>query len=115
MPSLQLYDHLLRFQFFQGLSRSELLQMAGNTKFGFLKEQEGRLVAGMRQTQRLIAAGRASRVLIARDADERMRRELRALAEAAGVPAEECESMELLGKRCRIAVPCAAAAEEKQG
>lgn len=44
MPSLQLYDHLLRFQFFQGLSRSELLQMAGNTKFGFLKEQEGRLV-----------------------------------------------------------------------
>ena len=39
----------------------------------------------------------------------------RALAEAAGVPAEECESMELLGKRCRIAVPCAAAAEEKQG
>ena len=78
-------------------------------------QQEGRLVAGMRQTQRLIAAGRASRVLIARDADERMRRELRALAEAVGVPAEECESMELLGKRCRIAVPCAAAAEEKQG
>ncbi|MBR1414588.1 MAG: Crp/Fnr family transcriptional regulator [Prevotella sp.] len=38
---LKLYDHLLRFQLFQGLSRSELLQMAGNTKFGFLKEPSG--------------------------------------------------------------------------
>ena len=39
---LKLYDHLLRFQLFQGLSRTELLQMAGNTKFGFLKEPAGR-------------------------------------------------------------------------
>lgn len=37
--TLQLYDHLLRFQLFQGLSRAELLQMAGNTKFGFRKEE----------------------------------------------------------------------------
>jgi len=42
--SLQLYDHLLRFQLFQGLSRSELLQMAGNTKFGFQKESAGKVV-----------------------------------------------------------------------
>ena len=35
--SLKFYDHLLQFQLFQGLSRVELLQMAGNTKFGFLK------------------------------------------------------------------------------
>lgn len=34
---LKLYDHLLQFSLFQGLSRAELLQMAGNTKFGFLK------------------------------------------------------------------------------
>ena len=39
--TLQLYDHLLRFQLFQGLSRNELLQMAGNTKFGFRKEEAG--------------------------------------------------------------------------
>lgn len=39
--TLQLYDHLLRFQLFQGLSRTELLQMAGNTKFGFRKEEAG--------------------------------------------------------------------------
>ena len=31
------YDQLLQFPLFQGLSRAELLQMAGNTKFGFLK------------------------------------------------------------------------------
>ncbi|MCR5680747.1 MAG: Crp/Fnr family transcriptional regulator [Prevotella sp.] len=40
--NLQLYDHLLRFQLFQGLSRAELLQMAGNTKFGFLKMPAGK-------------------------------------------------------------------------
>jgi CRP-like cAMP-binding protein len=42
--TLQLYDHLLRFQLFQGLSRGELLQMAGNTKFGFRKEESGATV-----------------------------------------------------------------------
>ena len=42
--NLQLYDHLLRFQLFQGLSRAELLQMAGNTKFGFLKETTGKVL-----------------------------------------------------------------------
>lgn len=42
--NLQLYDHLLRFQLFQGLSRAELLLMAGNTKFGFLKETAGKIV-----------------------------------------------------------------------
>ena len=44
--TLQLYDHLLRFQLFQGMSRAELLQMAGNTKFGFRKERGGILIAG---------------------------------------------------------------------
>jgi len=42
--NLQLYDHLLRFQLFQGLSRAELLQMAGNTKFGFLKLSAGKVL-----------------------------------------------------------------------
>ncbi len=43
-PPLKIYDHLLRFPLFQGLSRAELLQLAGNTKFGFVKEKEGRIV-----------------------------------------------------------------------
>lgn len=38
---LRLYDHLLQFQLFQGLSRAELLHMAGNTKFGFMKVAGG--------------------------------------------------------------------------
>ncbi len=44
MYNLQLYDHLLQFPLFQGLSRAELLQMAGNTKFGFLKIDAGKYV-----------------------------------------------------------------------
>lgn len=43
--NLTFYDSLLQFRLFQGLSRTELMQLAGNTKFGFLKEHEGRVVA----------------------------------------------------------------------
>lgn len=76
-------------------------------------QQEGKLIAGARQAQRLMAAGRAARIFIAADADPRMQQTLRDAAKAAGIPAETCESMELLGRKCRIAVPCAVAAEEK--
>ena len=41
---MRIYDHLLQFSLFQGLSRSELLQMAGNTKFGFLKMTAGKTI-----------------------------------------------------------------------
>ena len=41
---MRIYDHLLQFPLFQGLSRSELLQMAGNTKFGFLKMAVGKTI-----------------------------------------------------------------------
>lgn len=44
MINLQLYDHLLQFPLFQGLSRTELQQMAGNTKFGFMKAEAGKTV-----------------------------------------------------------------------
>lgn len=37
MSDFRLYDSLLRFPLFQGLSRAELLQLAGQTKFGFMK------------------------------------------------------------------------------
>ncbi len=42
---LKIYDHLLQFVFFQGLSRGELLQLAGNTKFLFSKIPAGRTLA----------------------------------------------------------------------
>jgi ribosomal protein L7Ae-like RNA K-turn-binding protein len=76
-------------------------------------EEAGRLVAGTRQVLRLIASGGACKVLLALDADPRMRETLRQAAQGAGVPVEDCESMALLGKLCRIAVPCAAAARTK--
>ena len=54
MQNLQLYDQLLRFQLFQGLSRNELLQMAGNTKFGFMKQQAGQKVVQEDQPCRML-------------------------------------------------------------
>ncbi|MBO4837035.1 MAG: ribosomal L7Ae/L30e/S12e/Gadd45 family protein [Clostridia bacterium] len=69
------------------------------------------LTAGLRQTQRMIASGRAVRVMIASDADERIRLSVQKQAEEAGIPVEMCESMAVLGRRCHIPVPCSAAAE----
>lgn len=42
---MQLYDHLLQFSLFQGLSRDNLAQVVGHTKFGFLKFAAGQTVA----------------------------------------------------------------------
>lgn len=41
---LSLLNHLLNFRLFQGLSRNELLQLAGNTKFGFMKQGSGKVI-----------------------------------------------------------------------
>ena len=41
---LKIYEQLQQFTLFQGLSRTELLQMAGNTKFGFMKVAAGQPV-----------------------------------------------------------------------
>ncbi len=42
--NLKLYDQLLQFPLFQGMSRSEMLQLAGNTRFGFHKIAAGKTV-----------------------------------------------------------------------
>ena len=42
---LRFYDQLQQFVLFQGMSRSELLQMAGNTRFGFQKTGAGKWLA----------------------------------------------------------------------
>ncbi|MBQ9356532.1 MAG: Crp/Fnr family transcriptional regulator [Prevotella sp.] len=53
--SLTFYDSLLRFRLFQGMSRTEMMQLAGNTKFGFLKEKAGKTVATAdRECQQLL-------------------------------------------------------------
>lgn len=45
MPLLKLYDHLLQFPLFQGMSRDNLAQVAGHTKFGFQKSPTGQVIA----------------------------------------------------------------------
>ena len=44
MASLQLYDQLLQFPLFQGMSRDDLARVAGHTKFGFLKFSKGQTI-----------------------------------------------------------------------
>lgn len=42
--SLQLYDKLLQFTLFQGISHGDLMQMVAHTKFGFLKFPPGKRI-----------------------------------------------------------------------
>ena len=44
MALLQIYDRLLQFPLFQGMSRDDLEIVAGHTRFGFLKMPAGRQV-----------------------------------------------------------------------
>lgn len=41
---LQLFDQLLQFPLFQGMSREDLVQVAGHTKFDFLKHAAQRII-----------------------------------------------------------------------
>lgn len=45
MPTLQIYEKLLQFPLFQGMSRDDLEIVAGHTRFGFAKFHAGRSVA----------------------------------------------------------------------
>ncbi len=44
MATLQLYDHLLQFPLFQGMSRDNLARVVGHTKFDFLKFGAGQVI-----------------------------------------------------------------------
>lgn len=44
MPTLQIYEKLLLFPLFQGMSRDDLEQVAGHTRFGFSKINAGSTV-----------------------------------------------------------------------
>ena len=44
MAGLQIYDRLLQFPLFQGMSRDDLEIVAGHTRFGFLKVTAGRQI-----------------------------------------------------------------------
>jgi CRP-like cAMP-binding protein len=44
MATLQIFDKLLQFSLFQGMSRDDLEQVAGHTRFGFVKVPQGKMV-----------------------------------------------------------------------
>lgn len=44
IPSLQLFDQLLKFPLFQGMSRSDLEQIAGRTRLDFVKHSSGKVI-----------------------------------------------------------------------
>ncbi len=44
MAALQIYDKLLQFTLFQGMSRDDLELVAGHTRFGFSKVSQGKTV-----------------------------------------------------------------------
>lgn len=44
MAALQIYDKLLQFPLFQGMSRDDLELVAGHTRFGFTKVMQGKTV-----------------------------------------------------------------------
>ena len=42
---LKIYDKLLQFTLFQGMSHADLMEVVGHTKFGFSKRPEGQRIA----------------------------------------------------------------------
>ena len=67
-------------------------------------------VVGLKQTRRLLAAGHAGRVFLAKDADPALVEPLLAACRAVGVPAVTEFTMSQLGRAAGIAVGTAAAA-----
>ena len=66
--------------------------------------------AGTRQTERAVEAGNAAYVLLAQDAEERVKNRISALCAVYGVEVKRADSMKELGRLCGIAVGCAACA-----
>lgn len=44
MPAIQLYDQLLQYPLFQGMSRTDLMQVVSRTKFNFIKFARGKRI-----------------------------------------------------------------------
>lgn len=75
--------------------------------------QSGKTAAGLRQVMRALQQGTAARVYVAQDAQQHICQQVASAAQAAGVPVTQVDTMAALGRACRIAVGCAAAAELK--
>ena len=67
-------------------------------------------VVGLKQTKRAIAAGTATKVFLAKDADPRLTEPLRAMCRLAQIAVADAYTMSELGRSCGIAVGTAACA-----
>jgi large subunit ribosomal protein L7A len=70
-------------------------------------------VVGKKQVLRALAHNEVKEVLLAKDGDSFIIREIREAAAKAGAPVKDAESMSALGKACGIEVPAAVAARLK--
>ncbi|MBS4021494.1 MAG: ribosomal L7Ae/L30e/S12e/Gadd45 family protein [Dethiobacter sp.] len=73
-------------------------------------KQAKSIVTGTKQTLKAVQTGKAKRVFVARDADERVLRLVLDMCEEKNVPVSFAEKMEGLGKACGIKVKAATAA-----
>ena len=70
---------------------------------------ESKIVAGYKQTRRALSGGEADKVIIARDAEEKVTAPLIRLCEASGVKAEFVDTMRELGDLCGLEVKASSA------
>ena len=70
----------------------------------------GSKVVGVKQVRRAVESGRAQKVFLARDAEERVTAPIAALCGERGVSVETGASMTELGRACGISVGAAVAA-----
>ncbi|MBT9173076.1 MAG: Ribosome-associated protein L7Ae-like protein [Syntrophomonadaceae bacterium] len=70
----------------------------------------GLVVTGLKQTLRAVLSGRARQVYLARDADERVKRQVLDACVKMAVPISFVDRMADLGKSCGIKVDAATAA-----
>ncbi len=71
------------------------------------------LVVGVRQSMRLLSAGGASKVYVARDADPHVTMPVVALCDDTGIDVEYVDSKKILGKMCKIDVDASVVAVKK--
>lgn len=71
-------------------------------------------LAGLKQVLRALENGRALAVVLADDADDHIRRQIRARCESLGIPCHEGPMMTELGAACRLDVGTAVACVLKE-
>lgn len=67
-------------------------------------------VVGTKQVKRALMSGKAKTVYIAKDADDRIKNEIATVCNEKQIPIVYVETMEELGKNCKIDVSAASAA-----